>query len=158
MEGVKMTEIYPDDSELVGLEFDDETGVEYIATGQAPYYLHFRKLLYRLLLATKRCNDFRVFDEGGLSVGVKAGSFWFGNALVEYEGSSGNHLADDREAIYLYVKGSGELVVDEYVGFPDMGEVGHLRLAIVRTGGGGIVDIKDCRGSHLFTVGAGGGV
>ena len=68
-----MAEVYPSDSELLDLLADSETGVEYIPTGTAPYYLHFRKLLYRLLLATKRANDFRVYDEGGLSVGIKPG-------------------------------------------------------------------------------------
>ena len=77
-----MSEVYPSDSELIALLSDSETGVEYIPTGTAPYYLHFRKLLYRLLLSAKRGNDLRVFDEGGLSVGVKAGKYWVGQSLV----------------------------------------------------------------------------
>jgi len=66
-----MAETYPADNELLDIISDTETGVEYIPTGTAPYYLHFRKLLYRLLLATKRSNDLRVFDEGNLGIGVK---------------------------------------------------------------------------------------
>ena len=58
-----MTEQYPDDNELLQIISDTETGVEYIPTGTAPYYLHFRKLLYRLLLATKPSNDLCVLDE-----------------------------------------------------------------------------------------------
>ena len=61
-----MTEAYPSDSELLDLPADTETGVEYIPTGAAPYYVQFRKLLYRLLLATRRANDLRVYDEGEL--------------------------------------------------------------------------------------------
>ena len=60
-----MTEVYPSDNTLLNLTSESETGVEYIETGKAPYYLEFRKLLSRLLLATKRANDLRVFDEGG---------------------------------------------------------------------------------------------
>jgi len=60
-----MAEIYPSDSDLLDLLSEFETGVEYIATGTAPYYLQFRKLLYRLLLSTRRANDFRIYDEGG---------------------------------------------------------------------------------------------
>ena len=60
-----MAEIYPSDAELNALLEDAETGVEYIPSGTTPYYVHFRKLLYRLLLATKRANDLRVYKEGG---------------------------------------------------------------------------------------------
>ena len=67
-----MAEVYPSDNELLNIESDSDTGVEYIPTGTSPYYLQFRKLLYRLLLSTKRANDLRVYDEGGLDVGVKA--------------------------------------------------------------------------------------
>ena len=96
-----MAEVYPADNELLSIESESETGVEYIATGQSPYYLQFRKLLYRLLLCTKRANDLRVYDEGGLNVGIKSGKFWFGTELVSYGGSSGNSLADDKANIYI---------------------------------------------------------
>ena len=66
-----MAEVYPSDNELLNLQSDSETGVEYIATGTAPYYVEFRKLLYRLLLASRRANDLRIYDEGGLNIGVK---------------------------------------------------------------------------------------
>lgn len=58
-----MSEVYPSDNELLQIISDTETGVEYIPTGQAPCYLEFRKLLYRLLLATKQGNDLCVLDE-----------------------------------------------------------------------------------------------
>ena len=54
-----MVEVYPSDNELLNITSDSETGVEYISTGQSPYYLQFRKLLYRLLIAVKRANDLR---------------------------------------------------------------------------------------------------
>ncbi len=73
-----MSEVYPSDNELLNIVSDSETGVEYIATGTAPYYLEFRKLLYRLIMAVRRANDLRVFDEGGLDIGVKPGKFWLG--------------------------------------------------------------------------------
>ena len=40
-----MAEVYPSDNELLNMQSDNETGVEYIATGTAPYYLEFRKML-----------------------------------------------------------------------------------------------------------------
>ena len=144
-----MTEAYPSDNSLLNLVSEAETGVEYIETGKAPYYLEFRRLLHRLLLATRRANDLRVFDEGGLDIGVKAGQFWNGATLVEYAGSSGNTLADDKAAIYVYLDLAGELVIDEYAGFPEV-SVNHMRLAKVTTSGGDIAVIEDCRGQHLF--------
>ena len=153
-----MSEVYPSDSELLNLQWDDETGVEYIPTGTAPYYLHFRKLLHRLLLASRRANDLRVYDEGGLNIGVKAGKFWLGTKLVGYAGSSGNTLADDKDAIFVFLDADGALITDEYSDFPDMSVAPHVRLAIVSTSGGDIVSITDCRAGHncIVPYGAGG--
>jgi hypothetical protein len=153
-----MGEVYPSDNELLNLQSDTETGVEYIPTGTAPYYLHFRKLLHRLLLGTRRANDLRVYDEGGLDVGVKAGRFWLGTELVNCEGSTGNTLADNEASIYLYLDVDGTLVIDEYDSFPDMATTPHIRLAIVTTSGGDITSLVDSRGGHNRIVphGAGG--
>jgi len=147
-----MAEAYPSDNELLNIQSDGETGVEYIQTGTAPYYLHFRKLLYRLLLATRRANDLRVYDEGGLDIGVKGGKFWLGTQLVSCQGSSGNTLADDKENIYVYLNSAGTLVTDEYTGFPDMTTTPHVRLAQVCTAAGDIVSIADCRAGHNIAV------
>ena len=153
-----MSEVYPSDNELLNIQSDSETGVEYIATGTAPYYVEFRKLLYRLLLATRLANDLRVYDEGGLDVGVKAGKFWLDTALISYAGSSGNTLADDKPNIYIYLDSAGTLVTNEYTSFPDMATTPHIRLAIVSTSGGDIDSITDCRTGHnvVMPYGAGG--
>lgn len=147
-----MAEVYPSDNELLNIQSDSETGIEYVATGTAPYYLEFRKLLYRLLLASRRANDLRVFDEGGLDIGVKAGKFWLGTELVSYTGCSGNTLADDKSSIYIYLDSSGNLVTNEYSGFPDMETTPHVRLATVTTSGGDIDSIVDCRAGHNVAV------
>ena len=147
-----MAEVYPSDNELLNLQSDSETGVEYIATGTAPYYVEFRKLLYRLLLATRRANDLRVYDEGGLDIGVKAGKFWLDTALTSYSGSSGNTLADDKANIYIYLDSLGSLITNEYTGFPDMATTPHIRLAVVTTSSGDITTIIDCRGGHSFVI------
>ncbi len=152
-----MAEMYPSDNELLNIVSDTETGVEFIPTGTAPYYLHFRKLLYRLLLASKRANDLRVFDEGGLDVGVKSGKFWVGTELVSYPGSSGNTLADDKTNIYVYLDSQGNLVTNEYSGFGDMASSPHIRLAVVTTSGGDITSIVDARDHHSISVPSVGG-
>lgn len=153
-----MAEVYPSDNELLNIQSDSETGVEYIPTGTSPYYLHFRKLVYRLILASKLASDLRVYDEGGLDIGVKEGKFWLGTQIVSYGGSSGNTLADDKENIYVYLDSSGNLVTDEYSSFPNMATTPHIRLAIVTTSNGDIDSITDSRAGHNMVVpyGAGG--
>ena len=146
-----MAEVYPTDNELLDLLADTETGVEYIPTGTAPYYLHFRRLLHRLLLACRRGNDLRVFDEGGLSIGVKAGKYWVGNDLVTYAGSFGNSLADNTTA-YIYLDSSGTLVTDEYTAWPDMTMAKHVRLAVVTTLNGDITSVIDARDHHSIAM------
>jgi len=147
-----MAEVYPSDNELLNMQSESETGIEYIPTGTAPYYLHFRKLLYRLLLAARRANDLRVYDEGGLDVGVKPGKFWLGTVLISYAGSTGNTLADDKANIYIYLNSSGTLVTNEYSNFPDMAATPHIRLAQVCTSGGDIDSITDCRTGHNIAL------
>jgi hypothetical protein len=147
-----MAEVYPSDNELLNVQSDNETGVEYIPTGASPYYLQFRKLLYRLLLAVRRANDLRVYDEGGLDVGIKGGKFWLGTEIVNYEGSSGNSLADDKANIYMYLDSAGNLVSNEYSNFPNMKTTPHIRLAIISTSGGDIESITDCRVGHNFVI------
>ncbi len=147
-----MAEAYPSDNELLNLQADEETGVEYIPTGTAPYYLHFRRLLHRLLLATRRANDLRVYDEGGLDIGVHAGKFWLGTELTPFAGAAGTTLADDKAAIYVYLDTQGNLVTNEYASFPNMTTTPHVRLAIVTTSGGDIVSIADCRAGHNVAV------
>jgi len=147
-----MAEVYPSENELLNIQSDSQTGVEYIPTGTAPYYLQFRKLLYRLLLAARRANDLRLYDEGGLDIGVKPGKFWLSTGLISYEGSSGNTLADDKENIYIYLNSSGNLVINEYNSFPDMATTPHIRLAQVCTSGGDIESITDCRAGHNIVM------
>jgi len=147
-----MAEVYPSDNELLNIQSDVETGVEYIPTGTSPYYLQFRKLLYRLLLAARRANDLRVYDEGGLDIGVKDGKFWLSTEMVSYDGSSGNTLADDKADIYVYLDSAGSLVTNEYGSFPNMASTPHIRLAIVSTSDGDIESITDCRVGHNFVM------
>jgi hypothetical protein len=147
-----MTEVYPSDNDLLNLQSDGETGVEYIPTGTAPYYLHFRKLLHRLLLAARRGNDLRVYDEGGLDIGVKAGKFWLGTELISYAGSTGNLLADNKTGIYVYLDAQGNLVTNEYAAFPSMATTPHVRLAVVSTSGGDITSMVDGRTGHNISI------
>ena len=145
-----MAEVYPSDDELLDLLSESETGVEYIATGTAPYYLQFRKLLYRLLLSTRRANDFRLYSEGGLTYGIKPGRFWNGNKVVEYAGSSGNVLADDSLfCIYLDETGTIQFKESDHWFDPFRAEVW---LAEVTTANGEIISIDDRRDVHSMSM------
>jgi hypothetical protein len=146
-----MSEVYPTDTELINMISEAETGVEFIPTGTAPYFLHFRKLLHRLLLSTKRANDLRLFDEGGLVYGVKPGKFWYQQAYVEYAGSSGNVFPDNTENIYVYLDNAGVLQTGT-LAFPAMAGNIHVRLAIVSTSDGDITSITDCRDHHSISL------
>ena len=153
-----MSEIYPSDNDLLAITSDDDTGVEYIATGQIPYYLQFRKLLYRLLLSVKRGNDFRVYKAGGLDIGVKPGKCWDNSiALIDYVGISGVGLADDKTNIYVYLNSTGALITNEYTAFPDMSTIPHLRLSKITTLNGEITSLEDARDHHSFMIPGGGG-
>ncbi len=144
-----MAELYPNDDLLLALAQDEGTGVDYIETGRTPYYLEFRRMLYRLLDTARRAGDLRVYADGDLSIGVKPGAFWDGAVLRDYGGCDQSPLVDDRAAIYVYLNRDGGLVTDEYTGFPEP-DVLHIRLARIETSGGKIAAIVDCRGQQLW--------
>jgi len=147
-------EVYPADATLEAMTEETETGVQLVADNTLPgddLFLKVQQLFYRLLLATRRANDLRVFDEGALDIGVKAGQFWDGATLRTYAGSTGNTLADEKAAIYVYINASGTLVINEYSAWPDPATTNHIRLAVVTTSGGDITGITDARGGHVFS-------
>jgi len=145
-----MAEQYPSDSELLALTQDGETGCEYIATGQAPYYLEFRQLVSRLLLAAKRANDLRAYDAGGLNIGVRAGAFLDGSTLRSTGGVDPQGLTDDTTNT-VYLTADGTLTISTS-GYPAQTATPHLRLATVVCASGDITSITDDRGGHLWCL------
>ena len=147
-----MAEIYPSDAELNALLSDSETGVEYIPTGTAPYYVHFRRLLYRLLLATKRANDFRLYPEGGLNFGVKAGKFWLGNLRCDYPGSSGN-VARDNRTDFIYITSDLTVQIDG-MGWEYWTSLSNEMVCVaeITSLNGEITNIVDCRDAHSMAM------
>ena len=49
-----MSERYPSDDALLAMTLDEQSGVEQIETGKAPYFLEFRKLVRHLLGLARR--------------------------------------------------------------------------------------------------------
>ncbi len=155
-----MTELYPTDTELDNLSgtTDAEQEVAFLTVGESPYYTSFYKMLQRLLNVARRAGDLRVFKDGDLTFGVRAGKFLNGDTLIEYAPSTGNALTNNA-ANYIYLTASGTLTVNT-TGFPVPSATPHLRLAMILASGGTydgrIVanggDVIDYRGTCIYGV------
>lgn len=142
-----MTETYPDDASLLALNRDDATGVEYIPTGRSPYYLEFRRLVYRLLRAAERANDFRVYADGDLSVGVRAGRCVIQNTPIGFAGAQGVAVPADA-ATWLWLDAAGALQSGA-AGFP-ADRSAFIPLARVTADAASITDVEDRRGEAFL--------
>lgn len=138
-----MAEQYPSDAALLELEQDPRTGVEYIATGRSPYYLEFRRMLQRLLLCVYRANDFRVYQDGELSVGVRTGRCVIGNQSVTLAQVNTLTVANNATT-HLWLDTTGAVRTGTS-GLP-ADRTTHLPLAKVATAAGKIQTITDLRG------------
>ncbi|MBI1373909.1 MAG: hypothetical protein GC159_14395 [Phycisphaera sp.] len=144
-----MSEYYPDDAALLALTEDAETGVEYIPTGLSPYYLEFRKLVSRLLDATRRANDLRVYQDGDLTIGVRAGRCAIASTPISYAGATGVSITDDATT-HVWLDASGALQSGES-GLPT-DRATFVPLAQVVAASGAITSITDLRGEALLCV------
>ena len=152
-----MTEIYPSDAELNAQSgtADAEQEVLYVATGESPYYTSFYKMLYRLLDAARRAGDLRVYKDGDLTFGVRAGLFMDGDAPVEYAGAATQALTAN-QTNYIYLTADGTLTVN-ITGFPDPSETPHVPLATIVAGASSyaLSDLTDYRGRAFLAVASG---
>jgi len=144
-----MTERYPDDAALLAIEQDDATGVEFIPTGRSPYYLEFRKMLQRLLLASGRANDLRVYEDGDLTVGVRPGRCVIKGQAISFAGSTQQAL-DNNQTTSIWLDQTGTLQVGTS-GFPT-DRTTFVPLAEVTTATGAITQIEDRRGEAFINV------
>ena len=144
-----MTERYPDDSVLLSLSSDEATGVEYIPTGLSPYHLAFRKFVQRTLLASERANDLRVYQDGDLSVGVRAGRCLIGGNVREFAGTDGVTV-DSSSDTWLWLDASGTLHSSTTALPTD--RTTFVPLATVSTGGSAITSITDLRAEALLLI------
>ena len=146
-----MPELYPDDAALLALSHDEATGAEYIPTGTTPYYLPFRRLMYRVLRAAERANDLRVYQDGALSVGVRGGRCFIGQAAVEVAGVEGLAVAaGETSRVYVDIDGSINVTT---AAFPSDRST-CLPLAEIQTGTDAIESIIDLRGESMYRAAA----
>jgi hypothetical protein len=147
-----MSELYPPDASLTALggTSDPEQDVLFIATGEAPYYLSFYKMLHRLLAVSRRAGDLRVYKDGPMTFGVRAGKFCNGGSVCDYAGSTGNALVNNT-VNYVYLTPAGALTVNQ-AGFPAASTAAHLPLATIVTSAGDYAPeaVIDYRGRALY--------
>jgi hypothetical protein len=147
-----MNELYPSDAQLNALSglSDAEQEVLFIATGESPYYTSFYKMLYRLLDVSRRAGDLRVYKDGDLTFGVRAGRFCDGATVRDFAAASDQALTDNATNS-IYLAADGTLVVTTG-GFPSPGATPHIPLATIVTAGGAysLADITDYRGRSMF--------
>ncbi len=161
-----MTELYPSDAELNALSgtTDNEQEVLFIATAEAPYYTSFYKMLQRLLKVARRGGDCRVFKDGDLTFGVRAGRYYNGDSTVNFSQVTGQVLTNNATN-YVFLTADGTLTVNT-TGFPTPSATPHIPLATIVTSAGAYDgrdaseggDITDYRGGMYISVSGMGSV
>jgi len=151
-----MSETYPSDCELNNLSgtSDAEQEVLFVPIGESPYYTSFYKMLYRLLNVARRAGDLRVYKDGDLTFGVRAGKYFNGDTAVDYAGATGQSLTNN-QTNYIYLTADGTLTVNT-TGFPVPSVTPHIPLATITTSAGNYStcdgDLVDYRGRAFLTV------
>ncbi len=144
-----MKEWYPNDASLLALGEDSVTGVEYIPTGKSPYFLEFRRLVQRVLAVAGRANDLRVYQDGELAVGVRAGRCYVGGGARDYAGVSGLAIAPSATT-QVWMDSAGA-IQSGTGGFPGDRTV-YVPLAEVVADATAITGVDDRRGEAFLQV------
>ena len=125
---------------------------------ESPYYTTW----YRMFALWKRILEqnpdaLRVYKDGDLTFGVKAGKYFNGDSQVSYSEATGQSLTDN-STNHVYLTAAGTLTVST-TGFPSPYETAHIRLATIVTSGGTYdhTDITSYRDTSSFQVSRGAG-
>lgn len=154
-----MAEKYPADATLNALSgtTDSEQEVAYPTIFESPYYTTFYKMLYRLLDVARRAGDLRVYKDGDMTYGVRAGKFFDGDTLRTYAGSTGNAVTAGN-TYYIYLTAAGTLT-SSTSSFPTPSTTPHIRLATIELDAGETdydhSDITDMRATAFLTLSSG---
>ena len=145
-----MTELYPSDAAINDLSGTADPGQEvyYPPIGQSPYYTSFYRMLYRLLDVSRRAGDLRVYKDGDLTFGIRAGRFMDGAISRSFAAFPGQPLANGATN-YIALTAGGAVTVSQ-TGFPGPATP-HIPLATIVTSGGNYAhsDIVDYRGLSI---------
>ncbi len=148
-----MTELYPSDDQLAAMSgsVDARQEVQFIPVGQTPYHLSFYKMLYRLLDVACRAGDLRVYKDGDMTFGVRAGKYFDGAQVHDFAGASAQTLTNNA-ANWIYLLPDGTLGVST-TGLPSPAAQMHIPLARLTTSAGHYThtDIVDYRSAALYS-------
>lgn len=142
-----MPETYPDDATLLVQDEDAATGVPYIPTGVSPYFLQYRRMLHRLLRASERANDLRVYPAGGRMVGVRGGRCFVGAQPRSVAAVEPIELDADATT-HLYIDTAGE-VQTSTAGLP-ADRATFIPLAEATTDADHVTSLTDLRGEAML--------
>jgi len=149
-----MSETQLTDAEALALAgtTDSETDFAYHTVGQSTYYLDGFRQRHRVLAILKAVNALRVYKDGDLTFGVRAGRFMNGDAAVDYAGASAQALTNN-DTNYVYLTAAGTLTVNT-TGFPTPSTTPHVPLATIVTAAGtyDVDDITDYRTRAIFSA------
>ena len=131
---------------------DSDTDFEHHAVGQSTYYLDGFRQRHLVLKILKAVNALRVYKDGSLTFGVRAGKFMNGDTAVSYAGATAQALTNN-QTNYIYLTATGTLTVNT-TGFPNPSTTPHIPLATIVTSAGDYTpddDLVDYRGRTLFS-------
>ena len=138
---------------------DTDTDLVYPTIGESTYYTKVYQLVQRLLQLTRAANKLRVYKDGALTFGIRAGEFMNAATLVEYAGATGQAVNDDTDNyIYLTIVSGVVTVNNSYggsgAGFPDPSVTEHVPLAIITAASGAYDhdDIDDQRSLCMYQM------
>lgn len=130
---------------------DGDTDFEHHTVGQSTYYLDGLRQRHLVLKIIKIINALRVYKDGSLTFGVRAGSFMNGDTVVNYAGSAAQALTNN-QTNYVYLTSAGVLTVNT-TGFPVQSAAPHIPLATIVTAAGDYTpddDLVDYRTLAMF--------
>jgi len=149
-----MSETPLTDSEAAALSgtTDTDTDLIYPTNTAADYANSIFRAVHRLNTIAEAGNALRVYKDGTLTFGVRAGKYLNGDTPVNYAGASEQALTDDATNT-IYLTATGTLTVNT-TGFPTPSETPHVPLATILTADGTYDrdDITDYRGRAMFRV------
>jgi len=132
---------------------DSDTADVYQTIGESTYYTTDYRLTEKMLRMIKPAgNSLRVYQDGDLTFGVRAGHYYNGSTLVTYAGATAQALTNNLTN-YIYLTAAGTLTKNTS-GFPSPALTPHIPLATILTASGTYLytAITDYRDRALFSV------
>jgi len=135
------------------------TDIVFCTIGDSAYYTEdYQKEAVMLRILGQLPSSLRVFKDGDLTFGVRAGYFLDGDTLRTYAGADAQALTDDATN-YIYLTSAGVLTVNT-TGFPTPSATPHVRLATILTASSvynADTSVTDYRSTSAFGVARGAG-